>query len=54
MENANFPDYLTEHNDFDCGLFRLPNLDTLILTAMFAFEMGFTAGETSHLLHVGT
>jgi hypothetical protein len=34
--------YLTELNDFDCGLFRSLNLDTLI----FEFEMGLTAGVT--------
>jgi hypothetical protein len=27
-----FPFYLTRLTDFDCGLFRLPNIDTLILT----------------------
>jgi hypothetical protein len=33
--------------DCDCGFFRLPNLDTPILTTDFAFEMGLTAGATS-------
>jgi hypothetical protein len=37
---VDFSVYLTRHTDFDCGLFLLPGLNTLI----FAFEMGLTAG----------
>jgi hypothetical protein len=32
---ADFSVYLTRSTDFDSGLFRLPNLDTLILTTDF-------------------
>jgi hypothetical protein len=32
---ADFPVYRTRRTDFDSGLFRLPNLDTLILTTDF-------------------
>jgi hypothetical protein len=32
---ADFSVYLTRRNDFDSGLFRFLNLDTLILTADF-------------------
>jgi hypothetical protein len=37
-----FPVYLIRCTDFDRGLFRLLNLDTLILT----FEIGHAAGAT--------
>jgi hypothetical protein len=33
--SADFPVYLTRRDDFDSGLFRLPNLDNLILTTDF-------------------
>jgi hypothetical protein len=46
---ADFSVYLTGPADFDRGLCRLPDLDTLI----FAFEMGLTTGvnvrNCSHL-----
>jgi hypothetical protein len=32
---ADFSVYLTRRTDFDSGLFRLPDLDTLILTTDF-------------------
>ena len=32
---ADFSVNLTRHTDFDSGLFRLPNLDTLFLTTDF-------------------
>jgi hypothetical protein len=43
---AEFSVYLTWRTDFDSGLFRLPNLDTLILTTDFTFDMGPMAGAT--------
>jgi hypothetical protein len=36
--------YLTGHTDFDCGLFRLPDLDTPILTIEFCALNGAHGG----------
>jgi hypothetical protein len=45
-ENLNWTLILTADFSVYSRLFRLPNLDTLILTIDFAFEMGHTAGAT--------
>jgi hypothetical protein len=50
---ADFSVYLTRRTDFDSGLFRLPGLETLILTTDFTFDIGRTAGVTGRqgMLH---
>jgi hypothetical protein len=40
IQTAEFSVYLTRHTDFDCGLFRLPKHDTLILTTIFCVLNG--------------
>jgi hypothetical protein len=41
---ADFSVYLTRRTDFDSGLFRLPDLDTLILTTDFYVKYGAHGG----------
>jgi hypothetical protein len=41
---ADFSVYLTSRTDFDSGLFRFPNLDTLILTTDFYVLYGVHGG----------
>jgi hypothetical protein len=43
---VDFSVYLTERTDFDCGLFCLPNLDTLILTTDLYVWNGAQMGAT--------
>jgi hypothetical protein len=44
--SAGFSVYLTGRTDFDCGLFRLPDLDTLILGTDFCVAIWLVAGAT--------